>query len=84
MVTWELRYRAPRTIDDVLIETFSEDEAEAKALADDYLATLASPSIRFVRLRKILVATSKDVPALVEKYGPSASNKGRGGERLAS
>lgn len=60
MVMWELRYRSPRTIDDVTIETYTESEEEAKALADRYLQTLTSPSIRFVRLRQLVVASSAD------------------------
>ena len=74
MVTWELRYRAPRSVDDVQIETFTEEEAEAKALADAYLATLASPSIRFVRLRKLVVARSVDYPDILLKYGGAGDN----------
>lgn len=68
MVVWELRYRSPRTIDNVQIETFTESEEEAKALADRHLATLASPSIRFVALRRIVVARSSEHPDLVEQY----------------
>lgn len=78
---WELRYRAPRQVDDVLIETIQTvpggikgDDAiadtpayrEAKALADAYLSTLASPAIRFVRLRPMVVARTVDYPAVAD------------------
>ncbi len=72
MVTWELRYRL-KMIDNVLIETFTDQEAEAKALADLYLASLGSPAVRFVRLRPILVAHSGDHPAMVAKWGAGAA-----------
>jgi hypothetical protein len=72
MVPWELRYRSPRAIDDVLIETFTDQEAEAKELADRHLATLASPSVRFVRLRPHVAARSTEYPELVAKWGNGA------------
>jgi hypothetical protein len=66
---WELRYRSPRTIDNVQIETIGETEEEAKALADAYLQSLGTPSVRFVYVRRIVVARSKDYPAIVAAYG---------------
>jgi hypothetical protein len=76
MTTWELRYRAPRSIDNVQIETFTDNEAEAKALADAYLATLASPSIRFVYVRRIVVARSADYADVAAKFKPATKGNG--------
>jgi hypothetical protein len=69
MMLWELRYRSPRAVDNVQIETIGETEEEAKALAEAYLATLSSPAIRFIYVRRIVVARSKDYPAIVAAYG---------------
>jgi hypothetical protein len=65
---WELRYRSPRAIDDVLLETVTDQEPEARELAELFLQTLSSPSIRFVRLRPMVVARSVDHPDLLAKY----------------
>lgn len=76
MTFWELRYRGPRSVDNVQIETFTDDEAEAKALADAYLASLAAPSIRFVYLRQIVVARSADFPEIAKVWkGQPARHK---------
>jgi hypothetical protein len=72
MITWELRYHGPRVLDDVMIETFTEDEVEARELADRFLKTQPSPSVRFVRLRKIVVASSADHDDLRTQYGEVA------------
>ena len=68
MMLWDLRLRQARGIDDVQIETFSDDEAEAEALAKHYIQTLVSPAVRFVYVRKAIVASSRNVPTLVERY----------------
>lgn len=73
MVQWELRYRAPRSVDNVLIETFTEQEEEAKALADKYLESIATPNLRFIYVRKIVVASSPKHPDLVAAYGPKGT-----------
>jgi len=70
MVTWELRYRSPRTLDNVQIETYTDNEAEAKELADAYLATLNSPAIRFVYVRQIIVARSCAYADIANKWRP--------------
>jgi hypothetical protein len=59
---WELRLRTPRRIDDVVIETDIDDEAEARRLAEAYIATLQSPATRYIYIRKLIVARSKDFP----------------------
>ena len=54
---WELRYRGPRGVDNVLIEVEGEQtEQAAMELAHFYLDTLANPSVRFVYVRPIIVA----------------------------
>ncbi len=70
MVTWELRYRAPRTVETVRIQTFTSNPEEAKAVADAYLATLSSPSIRFIYVKPDVVATTADFPEIAKKFGP--------------
>lgn len=70
MVLWELRLRTPRGVDNLLIETFTADEVEAKTLGERYIDDLASPSVRYVGVRPIVVKSSLDVPALVAQFGP--------------
>lgn len=55
---WELRYRA-KHVDDVWIHTDGDTEAEARVVADYYLSTLASPNVVFVRLRPIVVMSTR-------------------------
>jgi hypothetical protein len=81
MVFWELRYRGPRSVDNVQIETFTESEVEAKALADAYLASLSAPSIRFVYVRKIVVARSPDFPEIAKQFGGQSERPSRGSSR---
>jgi hypothetical protein len=73
MITWELRFRTARgQVDNVQIETFTKDEAEARAVADRYLDSLGSPATRFIYVRPIVVASSADYPDLVMQYkGPA-------------
>lgn len=73
MVQWELRYRAPRSVDNVLIETFTEQEEEATALAQKYLDSMATPNLRFIYVRKIVVAASRKHADLVAAYGPKGT-----------
>lgn len=73
MVQWELRYRAPRSVDNVLIDTFTEQEEEATALAQKYLDGLATPNLRFIYVRKIVVASSAKHADLVASYGPKGT-----------
>lgn len=70
MMLWELRLRTPRGVDNVMIETFTADEVEARTLGERYIDDLASPSVRYVGVRPIVVKSSLDVPALVAQYGP--------------
>lgn len=63
---WQLRYRSPlaptKGVDDVIIETEADDAAEARKLADWWLATkVPSPSTRFVYVRRLVVATSAEM-----------------------
>jgi hypothetical protein len=67
---WELRLRTPRRIDDVVIETDLDTEDEAKRLAEAYIASLASPSTRFIYVRRLIVARSKDFPRTEADTGP--------------
>lgn len=65
---WQLRYRSPlaptKGVDDVIIETEADDPAEARTLADWWLATkVGSPSTRFVYVRRLVVATSAEMRA---------------------
>jgi len=62
---WELRYRGAMSVDNVLIETLTKQEEEANALGQWYLDSLATPSVRFVRARRIVVARTVDVPPLL-------------------
>lgn len=59
---WQLRYRSPlsptKGVDDVLIETNTTLEADAKRVSEHWLATRrASPSTRFVYARPAVVMT---------------------------
>lgn len=83
MVTWELRFRTPRTLDNVQIQTLTESEDEAKALSEAYIRSLASPSNRFVAVRRIIVAKSTDFPEVLAIYGPTAA-AGKKGDRPAT
>lgn len=67
-IQWQLRYRSPlaptRGVDDVIIETETEDQAEADKLAKWWLDTkVPSPSTRFVYVRRLVVATTADMRA---------------------
>lgn len=70
MMLWELRLRTPRGVDNVMIETFTADEVEARTLGERYIDDLASPSVWFVGVRPIVVKSSTSVPELVAQYGP--------------
>jgi hypothetical protein len=68
MTQWQLRYRSPlaptKGVDDVIIETDSDHEPDAHALAQWWLAThMASPATRFVFVRRLVVATSAEMKA---------------------
>lgn len=68
MTQWQLRYRSPlaptKGVDDVIIETDSDLEPDAHALAQWWLAThMASPATRFVFVRRLVVATSAEMRA---------------------
>lgn len=65
---WELRYRGSMSVDNVLIETLTKQEEEANALGQWYLDSLATPSVRFVRARRIVVARTVDVPSLLQGW----------------
>lgn len=58
---WQLRYKAPRGVDDVWIDVDGDTEKDAMELAEWYLSTLTSPNVRFVYVRPIVVATSKQM-----------------------
>jgi hypothetical protein len=84
-VYWQLRYRSPlsptRTVDDVYLETDTDDEDDAKALADWWLANkVPSPSTRFVFVRRMVVATSAEmrhaIVAASRKGAPADEDKG--------
>jgi len=71
---WQLRYRSPlsptKGVDDVVIETDSELEADAKALAEWWLATkMPSPSTRFVYVRRLVVATAGEMRLAQSRRG---------------
>ncbi len=67
---WELRVRMPRGVDDRYIETDTDDEAEARRVADAYIDSLASPVIRFVYLRRFVIASSATYPRPRVEGGP--------------
>jgi hypothetical protein len=79
---WQLRFRSPlsetKGVDDVLIETPTDDYTEAKKLADWALATkFPSPGTRFVFLRKSVIATSEEMAKALAPAPPAkpASNE---------
>jgi hypothetical protein len=80
MFLWELRYRSPlppkKGIDDVIISTDTDSEADALALAEWYLATKrASPNTRLVYLRRFVVATSKEMREATGLVAAAATTK---------
>lgn len=76
-ILWQLRYRSPlsptRGVDDVVIETATDDPAEAEKLAKWWLEhKVPSPSTRFVYVRRLVVATAADMRAA---QSPTAAKK---------
>jgi hypothetical protein len=71
-VNWEFRFRGPRMVETVTIETLGDTEAEARDLAQKHLAGLNTPSANFIWVRKAVAQRSADYPDLVEKYGAEA------------
>lgn len=73
-VSWELRYRSPlsptKGVDTVLIETNTALEADAKKVADYWLAKeRPSPSTRFVYVRRAVVCTQDEMERELSKRG---------------
>lgn len=96
-IQWELRYRSPlsptKGVDDVLVETDAEHhakhngdrEAAAKELADWFLANrVASPSTRFVYVRRAVVATSADMRAAAIPTAAAVEQEPAGGSSAQS
>jgi hypothetical protein len=74
---WQLRYRSPlsptKGVDDVIIETDGDTEAEAQALAEWWLRThVPSPSTRFVYVRRLVVATSTQMREAIARAAAPA------------
>jgi len=72
---WELRYRSPlapsKGVDDIIISTDTDDEQQARKVADDFLATkVAHPSTRFISLRLFVAHSEKAMRARLTA-GPS-------------
>lgn len=82
---WQLRYRSPlsptKGVDDVLIETNTNLEADAKRVADRWLATkMPSPSTRFVYVRPAVVYTQDQMEdELTKPATPAAADEDLGG-----
>jgi hypothetical protein len=62
-------------VETVQIETISDQEAEAKDLAQKHLAGLNTPSANFIWVRKAVAQRTVDYPDLVEKYAPEFARK---------
>lgn len=62
-------------VETVQLETFTADEAEAKALAAKHLESLNTPAANFVWVRRAVAQRSADYPDLVAAYGGDAKPK---------
>lgn len=82
---WQLRYRSPlsptKGVDDVLIETNTTLESDARRVAEHWLATRrASPSTRFVYVRPAVVMTQDQMEEeLTKPAQPAAEPDDLGG-----
>lgn len=77
---WQLRFRSPMSetkgVDDIIIETDTDDPADAKTLADWTLTTkFPSPGTRFIFVRRNVVATTKDMKEALAPPKPPKPEK---------
>lgn len=72
---WKVRYKFKQMMNTDVIETITEDQAEADALAEAYLEKFGSPNVRMVPpVEPFVSKRSLEVPAIVEKWGAVASD----------
>jgi hypothetical protein len=69
-MTWEFRYRGPRMVETVQLETVTDQEAEARKLAQKHLDSLNTPAANFIWVRKAVAQRSVDYPDLLEEFAP--------------
>jgi hypothetical protein len=74
-VYWTFVFRSQFMAETVRLETITNDEAEARALAAKHLESVNRPPTAFVSLRPACVARTVDHPDLVEKYAPELLSK---------
>lgn len=89
-IAWQLRYRSPisptKGVDDVIIETDTDSEPDAKVLAEWWLAThVPSPATRFVYVRRLVVATTAMMQKALAKAAepPTDDPADAGGTNMA-
>lgn len=74
---WKLRYRGRLQVQETAIETFTDDEIEAKELADATLDRMENPNIRFVAIERMVGGQSQQFEALTAKWGPGGTEEVR-------
>jgi hypothetical protein len=69
-VYWNFCFRGQFMAETVRLETITDQEAEARALAAKHLEEVKRPLTEFVSLRPACVARSVDHPEILEKFAP--------------
>ena len=70
---WNFVFRSLYRAETVRLETITDDEAEARALAAKHLEAEGRPATAFVSLTPAMAARSIDHADLVAKYGTAAA-----------